>query len=144
MRRPLKQVFVTQHFGDNPKVYNPFGMKGHNGIDFRAPVGTEIFSAISGKIQNIKNETGYGLHIKQRNWKHEVVYAHMMSFACKNGDHVAEGNLIGYSGNSGFSSGPHLHFGVRERTILGGVKNYDNGFLGWINPILAFDGAEEK
>ena len=144
MRQPLKQIYVTQRFGENPSIYKEFGLKGHSGIDFRAPMGTEVYAAIEGEVKIITSRTGYGLHIKQRNNKYEICYAHLMSFAVKKNQTVKAGQLIGFTGNTGFTTGPHLHFGIRELGFWGQIKNKDNGYLGWINPVLCYDATQKK
>lgn len=134
MRFPVEWPIVTQHFGQNPQIYKKFGMKGHNGIDFRARIDTPIFAAIDGVVENYINHRGYGNHIKQVNKKYQVIYAHLSAFKKHSGDFVKAGEMIGWSGNTGFSTGPHLHFGVRELNIFGGIKNYHNGYYGWVDP----------
>jgi len=111
-RRPR----ITQQFGLNPQIYSQFGMKGHNGLDFGIPVGTKIFASEHG-VCRIKDSgiAGYGLHVKVRNphKASECVYAHLNRASVVDGHVVNPGDVIGYSGNSGFSTGPHLHFGRR-------------------------------
>ena len=144
MRQPLKKIYITQNFGEHPEFYEKFGMKGHNGIDYRAPIGTEVYAAIDGKVKNLSSPGGYGEHVKQRNRKFEVCYAHLKSFAQPDGKFVKAGGLIGISGESGYFACPHLHFGIRELGFLGKVKNYNNGYYGWLDPLLLLEEDQER
>ena len=135
-----KRPFITQEFGLNPEVYGRFGLDGHNGTDFRCKVGTPIYAPIDGKVKVKDSKSkGYGLHVKIRGGDREVVLAHLSSVLVKDGDTLRLGQKIGYSGNTGFSTGPHLHFGFRniivDRKVKDifkwKVKNYDNGYMGY-------------
>ena len=132
---------VTQRFAQNPQMYKPFGLRAHNGIDFGCVVGTPVFAPFDGvlKVVDSKKE-GYGLHIKLRNSykKLEAVLGHLSEVEVKTGDFVNQGQLLGLTGNTGFSTGPHLHFGARtlkESTandvFKWSVENYDNGYFGY-------------
>lgn len=133
---------ITQHFGLNPQIYSRFGLKGHPGIDYGVPVGTKVFAPMDGvvKVKDSGNN-GYGLHLKIRNeWKAaEVVLAHLSEVVVTNGGRVSMGDLIGYSGNTGFSTGPHVHEGFRLLKPGDGdifswtVMDYNNGFAGYID-----------
>lgn len=137
-----QRPYITQKFGERPEVYKQFGLDGHNGIDYRCKVGTPVFAPIEGKVRVKKDQGGYGYHVKIRNkYGKEVVLAHLSEFYVKDGEHVFELQKIAASGNTGFSSGPHLHFGFRRLKIGKGniytwsVDNYDNGYLGYIDQI---------
>jgi len=144
MRWPLKEIYITQYFGARPEVYKKFGLAGHNGLDFRAKIGTPVYASISGKIKNITDKNGYGKHVKQQNENFQLCYAHLDSFTRDDGCFVPAGELIGWSGNTGFSSGPHVHFGVRELGLFGRIKNYNNGYKGWINPYMFLSDMTQK
>ena len=108
-RRP----HVTQHFGENPDIYKQFGLRAHNGTDFRAAVGTPLFSPIEGVVHEIGDQgnKGYGKFIRLRKDNVEIVMAHLSSILVKEEDRVYLGDRIGLTGNTGFSTGAHLHFG---------------------------------
>jgi len=133
---------ITQLFGANPDVYGQFGMNGHNGIDFAVPTGTPIFAPCDGDAIFSDDGNGYGKHCKIRSphGPREIVLGHFSKYARKNGK-VSMGDLIAYSGNTGFSSGPHLHFGMRKLIESNGniwqwsVKDYSNGYKGYIDII---------
>jgi len=134
-------------------MYKQFGMNGHNGIDFGVPEGTPVFAGFDGrcKVKDSKSE-GYGLHIKLRSSyrKREAVYGHLSRVTVKDGEDVHVGDLIGYTGNTGFSTGPHLHFGFRRLIAKSGdvfkweVENYENGYYGYVDPyeyLVTFKGS---
>ena len=119
---PLDQIKVTQYFGKtdfataNPQVYNG---SGHNGVDFRASIGTKIKASSSGVVSGTGNSDlvrgcySYGkwVLIKHPNGL-STLYAHLSLPTVSVGHEVATGETIGYSGNTGYTTGPHLHFGV--------------------------------
>lgn len=119
---PLDDIFVTQAFGDtafsrkNSSLYNG---KGHNGVDFRAAPGTQVKSAFAGIVQGTGNTDIVCSGVSYGKWiliKHgnglTTLYAHLSLTKVSEGDTVETGDLIGYSGNTGYSTGPHLHFGL--------------------------------
>lgn len=90
----------------------------HTGVDFACPQGTEVYAARDGKVLEAKNGVTWGgsygnaIIIDHGNGK-RAIYAHLSKINVKAGQKVTEGQLIGLSGNTGNSSGPHLHFEVR-------------------------------
>ena len=112
MRFPVDSVVVTQEFGENPDKYPKTG--GHTGIDFAGKLGDFIYAAEGGKVKKIGfDPQGYGnyLIIDCGNGI-ETLYAHLMSPPEVSGK-VKRGQIIGYMGSTGWSSGVHLHFEVR-------------------------------
>ena len=117
---PLDNIKITQHFG-NTKFAQSGGYNGngHNGIDFRASTGTKVKSALTGTVEAIGNTDeikgcySYGKYvlIKHNNGL-STLYAHLSFISVNKGDTIITGDTIGYSGNTGYSTGPHLHFGV--------------------------------
>lgn len=90
--------------------------RGHTGIDMVADIGTPIFASKAGKVIEITRGygSGWGLSILMDNGDGQSSrYAHMSSFAVGVGDYLGQGQLLGYSGNTGWSTGPHLHFEAR-------------------------------
>ena len=124
---------ITQHFGVNKDAYKKFGLAGHNGIDLRAQVGTPVFAPVDG-IVDVRNygRKSYGRHIRIKNDRLLIILAHLNETLIKDGQFVRMGEMIGRTGNSGYSSGPHLHIGgyyLEE----GRIVNIDNDFAGAIN-----------
>lgn len=109
---------------DGARLSSGFGMrrhpilgysKMHRGIDFAAPTGTPIMAAGSGVLQFVGRKGGYGKYISIRhNAEYATAYAHMSRFAAgmSVGKRVKQGDVIGYIGTTGRSTGPHLHYEV--------------------------------
>jgi len=138
VNRVLKKNFrISQYFGENPQIYKRFKMDGHNGLDFACPTGTPIYAGFDGiaKIKDDKDK-GYGLHVRVIGNKTETVYAHLSKVFIQEGQMVRAGiSKLGDSGNTGFSTGSHLHLGLRK--VDGGrVLEYNNGYKGYINPLV--------
>lgn len=105
---------VTQLYGENSQVYAALGFKGHTGIDWGLPVGSEIYAMDAGRVVRLDTDPpGYGLFVKIQHVWGESLYAHLSGARVAIGDQVAKGQCIALSGNSGWSTGPHLHAQVR-------------------------------
>lgn len=118
---PIKYKGVTSEYGSRIHPISKV-QKMHHGIDLRASVGTEIYATADGFVEFSGNsETGYGyLVILSHNYGFKTRYGHLYAQnVVKAGQWVKKGDLIGYSGNTGYSTGPHLHYEVRflERTL---------------------------
>ncbi len=111
---------LTQYFGNTAFAKGgAYNGNGHNGIDFRAPVGTRINSALAGTVVAIGNTDlasgcqSYGKWVLVRHDNGlSTLYAHLSSISVSKGQAVSTGQLLGYSGATGYVTGPHLHFGV--------------------------------
>ncbi len=99
----------------------------HEGIDFTSPIGTEIYSTGNGVVAKVEyNGRGYGNHvIINHGYGYATLYGHMSKFAVRPGQKIKRGDIIGYVGNTGSSTGPHVHYEV--------IKNGQK-----INPINFF------
>ena len=89
----------------------------HMGLDIGASYGSPIVAAAAGVVEeaNGDNSHGYGNHVLiSHGFGYETLYAHMSQIVAKAGEKVAQGQLIGYVGQSGYAFGPHLHFEVRR------------------------------
>lgn len=88
--------------------------KMHTGIDFAAPIGTPIYATADGVIDVVNVQfSGYGKMVEvDHGFGYRTRYAHMHDFAVKKGQHVKRGELIGYVGDTGLSTAPHLHYEV--------------------------------
>jgi Peptidase family M23 len=88
--------------------------KMHTGIDFAAPIGTPIYATADGTIDEVQTSfSGYGKMIMiDHGFGYRTRYAHMHGFAVRHGQKVKRGELIGYVGNTGLSTAPHLHYEV--------------------------------
>ncbi|MDG5799172.1 M23 family metallopeptidase [Marinilabiliaceae bacterium ANBcel2] len=87
----------------------------HEGMDFSAPTGTEIYATGDGVVTRVRSSAiGYGKHIiLDHGFGYSTLYAHMDDFNVSVGDEVNRGDVIGYVGNTGKSTAPHLHYEVR-------------------------------
>ncbi len=107
---------LTQRFGAVAPLYTKLGLRGHNGIDVGLPVGTAVRCVEPGVVVEVASDPlGYGYHVKLRSdtW-HDWLYAHLsLSGLPWVGDRFVPGERIAFSGNSGLSTGPHLHLGFR-------------------------------
>jgi len=120
---PIKGNYVTSHYGYRPQ----FG-RSHKGVDLRSAIGDTVYSAFSGRVRLTRFERGgYGFYVIVRHENGlETVYGHLSRFLVKPDQYVKAGQPIALSGNTGRSTGPHLHFETR--------------FMGYaINPEAIFD-----
>ncbi|WP_119339328.1 peptidoglycan DD-metalloendopeptidase family protein [Meiothermus hypogaeus] len=116
-RWPMTNFTITTYYGRRG-VFQRF----HTGIDLAAPTGTPIYAARAGQVDTAGwSRFGYGLHvILDHGGAQETLYGHMSRIAVRPGQWVARGDLIGYVGSTGWSTGPHLHFEVR---VGGAARN---------------------
>ncbi len=94
--------------------------KFHEGMDFSAPVGTEIYATGNGMITTAGRDIqgGYGNEIRiDHGFNYQTVYAHLSRIFVKPGQKILRGQIIGYVGNTGKSTSPHLHYEVRKNGI---------------------------
>lgn len=143
MQKPFRQDWpLTQEFGGNAADYAKFNLKGHNGLDYGLPSGTDVIAPISGKVIEVAYDAGgYGNYIKIENDKEGSVLAHLQDSMVSVGDTVTEGQLIAHSDNTGNSTGPHLHWGYYTFP-----RDRNNGYGGFIDqlPLLSSDGNQYK
>ncbi|NPA46752.1 MAG: M23 family metallopeptidase [Chlorobi bacterium] len=93
------------------KIWRP-----HNGLDFTAKTGTPIYATGDGVVTYAGRGSGFGLHVKiDHGYGYETVYAHMSRMAVRKGQKVKRGQIIGYVGSTGLSTGPHLHYEVHYK-----------------------------
>jgi murein DD-endopeptidase MepM/ murein hydrolase activator NlpD len=115
---PVKQGSGQLIFPVNGPITGVFGEQRpghlHSGVDFAVPEGTPIRAADSGRVALMGWVGGYGNYTcVQHTASMSTCYGHQSRFATSNGASVSQGQVIGYSGNTGNSTGPHLHFEVR-------------------------------
>ena len=116
---PLDGVFVTQRFGRSEDSGRLYVSGTHNGMDFRASPGTPIKSAADGMVigagdtDKVCRGASYGrwVMVQHKNGLSSL-YAHLELIKVSEGQSVQVGDLLGYTGNTGYSTGPHLHFGL--------------------------------
>ncbi len=106
----------------NPRISSPYGPRTlhgkqsyHDGIDFAVPIGTKVYSPADATVVRVINDNrcGKGLRLKHNDGT-QSIYCHLNSQFVNNGDRVGAGCQIAESGNTGHSTGPHLHYGLRN------------------------------
>lgn len=146
---PVANPVLTQGFGltEFAMTYGSDVYKGngHNGIDLKASIGTRLLSAADGVVKDLGNADAlcpggsYGKWIVVEHTNGlTTLYAHLSSFAVTKGAQVKRGDLIGYSGDTGFITGPHLHFTVYASNTYKMISSRHCGMLpagGYVNPL---------
>ncbi len=135
---PMKKGRMTDRFG-NRKHPVTGKRKHHNGVDWSTHIGTPVYATADGAVEysGYHKKSGYGkLLIISHNFGFKTYYGHMDKLLVKNGSVVRKGQLVGYSGNTGLSTGPHLHYEVRYLFkpldpmpfLTWGMEDYENLF----------------
>ncbi|MFB0612067.1 M23 family metallopeptidase [Aurantiacibacter poecillastricola] len=112
-RMPVDGVRLTSGYGmrDHPILRQ---RRRHNGVDLAAPSGTPVYATADGLVESARYFGSYGNYVQiAHSGDLETRYAHLSSYTVSNGDQVRKGDLIGYVGSTGRSTGPHLHYEVR-------------------------------
>lgn len=145
INQPDTKYGVSRYFGN-----------GHDGIDYRFPVNTPVYAAGDGVVADEGNASAFrpgsldswmaakggnsgGIYVLIKHSDMYTGYAHLSSTVVNKGQPVKEGQLIGYSGNTGTSSGPHLHFEVIDIP-----QNWQNGYSARIDPMPFFRPAQQE
>lgn len=112
---PIKgEVKISSGFGRRKNPFGGYSNEFHNGVDFPCNYGTEIYATAKGVVTFSGYNSVYGRTIEIDHGNGiETIYAHNSRLLVKVGDQIEKGQLIAYSGNSGRSTGAHLHYGVR-------------------------------
>ena len=114
VRKPVAEAVMTSPFGW--RVHPLTHIKElHSGVDWAAPLGTPIFAAGNGTIEWIGPRGGYGKYVRIRHADgYETAYGHMTAFArgLEVGSRVRQGQIIGFVGSTGVSTGAHVHFEI--------------------------------
>ncbi|MCK5781450.1 MAG: M23 family metallopeptidase [Flavobacteriales bacterium] len=102
--------------------------KFHAGMDFSAKIGTPIYATGDGVVKKAVSGGGYGRHVViDHGFGYETLYGHMNKYLVKRKQKVKRGEIIGYVGNSGLSSGPHLHYEVHKNgKVMNPINFYHN------------------
>lgn len=129
---------ITQFFGQNLADYSQFGMIGHNGVDFIPWAGEswDIQSVSDGFVIEIGfDEKGFGNFIKIKSENRIWLFAHLSEICVGRNQSVKIGQKIGIMGNTGNSTGSHLHLGLKIVDNLGNVLDNQNGYFGAVDPL---------
>lgn len=149
---PLDNVYITQYFGMTEFAKTAaYSGNGHNGIDLRATIGTPVRAAGDGTVWD--TNLGVAPNCQYGKWvlvKHDnglsTLYAHLSSIKVSAGQRVSTGDVLGYSGETGYATGPHLHFTVYNTSGVSfitykcasgpSVRVPVSPFNGYLNPML--------
>lgn len=112
-RRPVDAMSLTSHFGTRNDPFNGRRAR-HNGIDIPGPIGTPIYATADGTVGRAQRLGGYGNYVEIDHGNAiQTRYGHMSAIAVAPGQSVHRGDIIGYMGSTGRSTGSHLHYEVR-------------------------------
>jgi murein DD-endopeptidase MepM/ murein hydrolase activator NlpD len=119
LKAPVEFKYISSGFTTGLRYIEAFNVStGHRAIDYAAPIGTPIRAVGDGLITYVGWNGSYGNFISLRhNGTYITNYAHLSRFAVKNGQRVKQGDIIGYVGSTGFSTGPHLHYEMVKNGI---------------------------
>ncbi len=127
---PISQEF-SEHLRDplERDLYARFNLAGHDGVDFSLPEGTPVTAVDDGKIV-LAGQGAYGITVViEHSWGRSY-YGHLSIPKVRLGDEVKRRDVIALSGNTGLSTGPHLHFSIKEAS-----PDMQNGYYGKIDPL---------
>lgn len=122
---PNEKTEVSSGFGERLHPILKI-VKMHEGLDFTSPIGTEVNASGDGRVTYADYGTnGYGIHVViDHGFGYETLYAHLSQLKVRNGQRVKRGDLLGLSGNTGLSAGPHLHYEVHKAGAAVDPANY--------------------
>jgi len=145
--RAISRALLTQGFGLEKTIpnmlplYQSLDLIGHNGWDWSCDNGDPIYWDCDqeGVVLEVSLDpkAGLGVVLGTEN-KHKHIFWHLESVECQVGELLETGALIGYGDNTGMSTGPHLHRGLKETDGEYKTINWDNGYKGAINPAPYF------
>lgn len=144
LQLPVRDVYITQPFGANYlNFYKKLGLDGHNGIDFRARRGCDVYAAHDGIVLFAGTDGGGGVQViiwnKAQNFK--TIYYHLLDIGDKihTGIKVTAGEFIGTADNTGiYTTGDNLHFGMKFTDDKGNTVDSNNGYGGAVDPAPYF------
>lgn len=110
---PTSGGYISSSFGGRANPFSGYGRDWHPGIDIAIDYGAPVYASAAGYVQQAGWYGGYGRYVRiGHDYGYQTAYGHMSSIACHAGEYVKKGQVIGYVGSSGYSTGPHLHFEV--------------------------------
>ena len=130
---------VTFPFGAHPfderikTLFQTWGIIGHHGVDFGLPTATRILAVDDGTVSQAGDQGDYGTTVVIDHAWGLSLYAHLLEAKVTVGQGVKSGELIGLSGKTGITSGPHLHLGIKPNNA-----DTSNGYLGFVDPMPFF------
>ncbi len=145
---PTDYPTITQAFGAHPEIYGKFDLPGHEGLDFRAPMNTNVYACADGEVFKVENDPDihpYGKHIRIRHPNgYRTVYAHLTECRVSVGQYVKTKQIIGKADSTGNTSGSHLHLTLKRD---GATERGETNFRGDIidpTPFMVYPHQEEE
>jgi murein DD-endopeptidase MepM/ murein hydrolase activator NlpD len=118
---PLDNISISSPYGARSITVNGRYYWWHNGLDLKAQLNTPVYAAAAaGKVMTARYDNSYGYYVTLNHGKFGTLYAHLSRYSVTEGKIVKPGEIIGYAGSTGDSTGPHLHFEMR----LGSYENF--------------------
>lgn len=112
---PTDGGYISSPFGGRPNPFSGYGRDWHPGIDIAVDYGTPVYASAAGYVEQSGWYGGYGKYVRlSHDFGYETAYGHMSRLAVSAGSFVKKGEVIGYVGSTGYSTGPHLHFEVMK------------------------------
>ena len=112
---PTDGGYISSPFGGRPNPFSGYGRDWHPGIDIAVDYGTPVYASAAGYVEQSGWYGGYGNYVRlSHDFGYETAYGHMSRLAVEAGSFVKKGEVIGYVGSTGYSTGPHLHFEVMK------------------------------
>jgi len=112
---PLSTRSISSYYGMRRDPFNG-SLQFHEGVDFRANTGTPVMASFDGIVSVVSENWLYGRYIIiSHNNGYKTLYGHLNSFNVRQGERVTRGRKIAETGNTGYSTGPHLHFGIYDK-----------------------------
>ncbi len=110
---PTDSTWVTSEFGRRYNPFDGYSSDWHAGLDIAANYGEPVYATATGYVEYAGWYGGYGKYIRlNHDFGYQTIYAHMSSLAVGSDEYVTKGEVIGYIGSTGYSTGPHLHYEV--------------------------------
>ena len=112
---PTDGGYISSPFGGRPNPFSGYGRDWHPGIDIAVDYGTPVYASAAGYVEQSGWYGGYGKYVRlSHDFGYETAYGHMSRLVVEAGSFVKKGEVIGYVGSTGYSTGPHLHFEVMK------------------------------
>lgn len=112
---PLLSLGISSHFGMRRDPFNHSRLRRHNGLDLKAPSGSNVYAMFAGKVIRVHRDSIAGNYVSLQHGDYVISFCHLSRQLVSVGDYVQPGDLVGLSGNTGRSTGPHLHITCRRK-----------------------------
>lgn len=110
---PTSGGYISSSFGGRANPFGGYDRDWHPGIDIATDYGEPVYASAAGYVQQAGWYGGYGIYARiNHDYGYQTAYGHMSRVVCRAGQYVKKGEIIGYVGSTGYSTGPHLHFEV--------------------------------